>query len=83
MVKRIIPDNYENVCIKKVYDPDGSIVKMYDSDERVLIGRVEDDYSEREDMRNMLELIGKTESTKERNTVFIENLYEIDRIGRY
>ena len=81
--KYIIPDNREKILIKKVYDPDGNIVKIYDTDKRVLIGRVEDNYSEREDMRNMLELIERTKSTKERNTVFIENLYEIDRIGRY
>ena len=58
--KRIIPDSYKKVCIKKVYDPDGNIVKIYDTDRRVVIGRVEDDYSKGEDMENMLELVNKT-----------------------
>ena len=44
MGKRIIPDSYEKVCNKKFYDPDGNIVKIYDTDKRVLIGRVRDDY---------------------------------------
>ena len=47
------------------------------------IGLVRDDYSQNQDMENMLELIEKTESTEERNTVFIENLYEIDGIRKY
>ena len=47
------------------------------------IALVRDDYSKGKDMKNMLELIGKTESTEERNTVFIENLYEIDGISKY
>ena len=34
-------------------------------------------------MRNMLELVGKTKSTKERNTIFIENLYKIDGIHKH
>ena len=81
--KYIIPDNREKILIKKVYDPDRNIVKIYDMDERVLIGRVRDNYMMWDDMNNMLELIRNTDSTEKRNTVFIENLYKIDGICKY
>ena len=81
--KCTISDSYKKVCIKKVYDPDGNIVKIYDTDRRVVIGRVEDDYSKGEDMENMLELVENTKSTKERNTIFIENQYKIDGIHEH
>ena len=73
----------KNILIKKVYNPNRNIKEIYDSDRRVHIGLVRDDYSQDQDVENMLELIEKTESTEERNTVFIENLYEIDGISKY
>ena len=83
MGKYIIPDDREKIVIKNFYDPDGNIVKIYDTDKRVLIGRVRDDYSESKDMENMLKIIKNTKSTEERNKAFIENLYKIDRIRKY
>ena len=83
MGKRIVPDNREKIIIKQFNDPDGNIVKIYDTDVRVLIGRVRDDYSESKDMENMLKIIRNTKSTEERNTAFIENLYKIDGISKY
>ena len=58
-------------------------MKIYDTDVRVLIGRVRDDYSESKDMESMLNIIGNTKSSEERNTAFIENLYKIDGISKY
>ena len=58
-------------------------MKIYDMDKRVLIGRVRDNYEMWNDMNNMLELIRNTDSTEERNTVFIENRYKIDGICKY
>ena len=81
--KYVIPRNRKKILIKKIHDPDRNIEKIYNSDMRVPIRLVRDDYSKGQDMKNMLELIGKTESTEERNRVFIENLYEIDGIQKY
>ena len=81
--KYVIPNNRKKILIKKIRDPDGNIKEIYDSDRKVPIRLVRDDYSEGQDMENMLKLIEKTESTEERNTVFIENLYEIDGIRKY
>ena len=83
MGKYIVPDNREKIVIKKNYDPDGNIVKIYDTDKRVFIGRVRDDYSESKDMENMLKIFRNTKGTEERNTVLIENLYKIHGICKY
>ena len=72
--KYVIPRNRKKILIKKNHDPDRNIKEIYDSDMRVPIGLDRDDYSQDQDVENMLELIEKTESTEERNTVFIENL---------
>ena len=81
--KYVIPRNRKKILIKKIRDPDGNIKEIYYTDKRVPIVLVRDDFSQDQDVENMLELIGNTGSTEERNTVFIENLYKIDGICKY
>ena len=81
--ERVIPDSYEKVVYKKIYDPHGNIVKIYDTDTRVLIGRVKDDYSVDTDLEDMSKIIHHIKDLNKRNAAFIDHLYKIDGIHKY
>ena len=53
----IIPDDYKRKFIKEIRGPHGNIVKVYDTDRHVVIGRVKDDYCVDTDLKKMLKII--------------------------
>ena len=80
----VIPDNYKDKVIKETCVPHREIVKVYDTDRHVIIGRVKDDYCIDTDLRKMSEIIHHVKDSNKRNAVFIDNLYKIDdRITKF
>ena len=66
--------------IKEIRAPHGEIVKVYDTDRHVIIGRVKDDYCIEEDLRKMSEIIHNVKVSNKRNA----GLYKNDnRITKY
>ena len=60
------------------------INKIYDTDRRVILGRVKDDYRMDKDLRKMSEIILNTKDSNKRNAAFIDDLYKIDeRITKF
>ena len=83
MGKRIVPDNREKIVIKNFYDPDGNIVKIYETDNRKLIGRDRDNYFVDTDLEDMSRIIRHIKNSDERNAAFIDRLCRIDGIHQY
>ena len=81
--KDIIPDDYKRKYIKEIRGPHGNIVKVYDTDRDVVIGRVKDDYCVDTDLKRMLKIISHVKDSNKRNAAFIDNLYKIDGIHKY
>ena len=82
--KLVFPNDYKDKVIWEVCAPHGELVKIYDTDRRVVLGRVKDDYRMDKDLRKMSEIILNTKDSKKRNAAFIEDLYKIDeRITRF
>ena len=80
----IIPDDYKGKVIKEIRAPHREIVKVYDTDRHVIIGRVKDNYCIDADLKKMLEIISHVKDSKKRNTMFIDDLYKIDdRITKF
>ena len=80
----VFPDNYKDKIIKEIRAPHGEIIKVYDTDRHVVIGRVKDDYCIDEDLRKMLEIIHNVKDSNKRNALFIDDLYKIDdRIAKF
>ena len=78
------PDNYKDKVIKEIRAPHGEIVKVYDTDRHVIIGRVKDDYCIDMDLRKMSEIISHVKDSNKRNAMFIDDLYKIDdRITKF
>ena len=79
----VFPDDYKDKIIKEIRAPHGEIVKVYDTDRYVIIGRV-NDYCIEEDLRKMSEIIHNVKDSNKRNATFINDLYKIDeRITRF
>ena len=83
MGNHIIPDDYKEQVITKICDPHGNIVKIYDTDRHVVIGRVKDDYCVDTDLKKMSEIISHVKDSNKRNAAFIDDLYKIDGIHKY
>ena len=82
--KMVYPANTEDKIIWEVRAPHGELIKIYDTDRRVILGRVKDDYRMDKDLRKMSEIILNTKDSKKRNAAFIDDLYKIDeRITRF
>ena len=82
--KMVYPANTKDKIIWEVRAPHGELIKIYDTDRRVILGRVKDDYRMDTDLRKMLEIILNTKDSKKRNAAFIDNLYKIDeRITKF
>ena len=79
----IILNDYKKQVIKKIRDPHGNIVKIYDTDRHVVIGRVKDDYCVDTVLKNMSKIISHVKDSNKRNAAFIDNLYKIDGIHKY
>ena len=82
--KLVFPNDYKDKIIKEIRAPHGEIVKVYDTDRHVIIGRVKDDYCIEEDLRKMSEIIHNVKDSNKRNAAFIDGLYKNDnRITKY
>ena len=82
--KLVFPNDYKDKIIKEIRAPHGEIVKVYDTDRHVIIGRVKDDYCIEEDLRKMSEIIHNVKDPNKRNAALIDGLYKNDnRIAKY
>ena len=80
----VIPKDHKDRVIWEVRAPHGELIKIYDTDRRVVLGRVKDDYRMDKDLRKMSEIILNTKDSKKRNAAFIEDLYKInERMTRF
>ena len=80
----VFSDNYKDKVIKELCAPHGEIVKVYDTDRHVIIGRVKDDYCIDAGLKKLSEIISHVKDSNKRNAVFIDNLYKIDdRITKF
>ena len=79
-----IPDDYKDKVIKEIRAPHGEIVKVYDTDRELTIGRLKDDYCIDADLKKMSEIISHVKDSNKRNAAFIDDLYKIDdRITKF
>ena len=80
----VYPANTKDKIIWEVRAPHGELIKIYDTDRRVVLGRVKDDYRMDKDLRKMSEIILNTKDSNKRNATFINDLYKIDeRITKF
>ena len=80
----VVPANTKKRIIWEVRAPHGELIKIYDTDGCVTLGRVKDDYRMDTDLEKMSEIILNTKDSKKRNAAFIDDLYKIDeRITRF
>ena len=80
----VVPDNTKKRIIWEVRAPHGELIKIYDTDGCVSLGRVKDDYRMDTDLEKMSEIVLNTKDSKKRNAAFIDDLYKIDeRITRF
>ena len=80
----VYPVNTKDKIIWKVRAPHGEIIKIYDTDRRIVLGRVKDDYCMDKDLRKMSEIIHNVKDSNKRNAAFIDGLYKNDdRITKY
>ena len=82
--RMFFPDDYKDKIINEIRAPHGEIIKVYDTDRHVVIGRVKDNYCIDEDLTKMSEIIHNVKDSNKRNAAFIDDLYKIDeRITRF
>ena len=62
--KMVYPANTKDKIIWEVRAPHGELIKIYDTDRRVVLGRVKDDYHMDKDLRKMSEIVLNTKDSK-------------------